>query len=290
MERTLLSETQVEQYRQEGYLVVPDLFNAGDITVVNNTIEDITADALAAGDYDDVLELEPESSGDQPALRRLNNPFDHHESFRNVATDDRLLDSIESLIGPNFVLHHSKLNAKPARVGSVVEWHQDLSYFPHTNDSLVTTLIYLDDATEENGCLQVLPRHHTHYFNHLLPDGEFAGMITEEIGDGRYGRTVPLEAKAGSAILMHCLTPHCSPPNGSAKNRRTLIFEYCAADAFPIYHPEATVKGKKAAHLLRGKRSNVARFGGPPPLVPRPSPAKSIYERQSRAKAATKTG
>lgn len=29
--------------------------------------------------------------------------------------------------------------------------------FPHTNDDLVTTLVYLDDATEENGCLQVLP-------------------------------------------------------------------------------------------------------------------------------------
>jgi len=88
-------------------------------------------------------------------------------------------DKIESLIGPDFGIQHSKLNMKPAKVGSVVEWHQDLAYFPHTNDSLVTTLIYLDDATEQNGCLQVLPRHHTHFFSHAGPDGLFAGMITE---------------------------------------------------------------------------------------------------------------
>jgi phytanoyl-CoA hydroxylase len=164
-----LSETQIYQFHHEGYLVIPDMYDADDLATVNKTIQEITDKALASGDYDDVLELEPESSDSQPVLRRMNNPFERHENFRQVATQDCLLDSIESLIGPNFVLHHSKLNAKPAKVGSVVEWHQDLSYFPHTNDSLVTTLIYLDDATEENGCLQVLPRHHTHYFNHLLP-------------------------------------------------------------------------------------------------------------------------
>jgi phytanoyl-CoA hydroxylase len=114
-------------------------------------------------------------------------------------------------------------------------------------------------------------------------------MITEEIDDGRYGRPIPLEAKAGSTILMHCLTPHCSLPNRSEKHRRTLIFEFCAADAFPIHHPDSVVSGKKLTHLLRGKRSDYARFGGPAPLIPRPSPAKSIFDRQTLAKASLKT-
>ena len=54
---------------------------------------------------------------------------------------------------------------KPAKVGSAVEWHQDMAYFPHTNDDLVTTLVYLDDATEENGCLRCSATSH-HYFDH----------------------------------------------------------------------------------------------------------------------------
>jgi ectoine hydroxylase-related dioxygenase (phytanoyl-CoA dioxygenase family) len=151
------------------------------------------------------------------------NPFEQHEAFRALATDDRILDRIESLIGPDFNLQHSKLNMKPAGVGSPVEWHQDLAYFPHTNDDLVTTLVYLDDATEENGCLQVLPRHHHHFFDHSADDGSFAGMITEDLGDGRYGRAVPLPALAGSVIFMHCVLPHSSLPNRSSCSRRTLI-------------------------------------------------------------------
>ena len=67
--------------------------------------------------------------------------------------DDRILNRIKLLIGPNIAFQHSKLNMKPAKVGSIVEWHQDLAYFPHTNTNLVTTLIYLDDAPKENGCL-----------------------------------------------------------------------------------------------------------------------------------------
>ena len=60
-------------------------------------------------------------------------------------------------------------------------------------------------------------------------------MITETVDDGRFGNPVPLEAPAGSVIFMHCVTPHSSKPNRSENPRRTLIYEYRAADAFPIY-------------------------------------------------------
>ena len=49
---------------------------------------------------------------------------------------------------------------KPAGVGSPVEWHQDLSYYPLTHRGSVSILFYLDDAAVENGCLQVIPRRH----------------------------------------------------------------------------------------------------------------------------------
>src|SRR5262245_25614694 len=151
------TEDQVEQYRNEGYLVVERLFDAEDLARVDATIGQMTDQALAGGDFSKVLELEPEAVDDQRVPRRIFSPYDQHETFRSLAHDPRLLDKIESLIGRNFSLQHSKLNMKPARVGSAVEWHQDMAYFPHTNDDLVTTLIYLDEATEENGCLQVLP-------------------------------------------------------------------------------------------------------------------------------------
>ena len=284
MAKHSLTDEQIEQYRNDGYLVVERLFDANDLKRVDQTIREMTDAALKGGDFSKVLELEPEPIDGQRVPRRIFSPYDQHDTFRDLAHDPRLLDKIESLITPNFHLQHSKLNMKPAKVGSAVEWHQDMAYFPHTNDDLVTTLVYLDDATEENGCLQVLPRHHTHYFEHSGKDGKFAGMITEDLGI--FGKPISLAAPAGSAIFMHCITPHASLPNRSARARRTLIYEYRAEDAFPIYYGEMTNISEAKYRPMRGKAAKFARFGGPPPLIPNVGKYASLYELQNQAKAA----
>src|SRR5262249_49437503 len=248
-----LTDEQVDYYRNEGYVVVERLFDADTLAKVDATIRQMTDQALSGGDFSKVLELEPEPVEGQRVPRRIFSPYDQHETFRALAHDPRLLDKVESLIGGDFNLQHSKLNMKPAKVGSIVEWHQDLAYFPHTNDSLVTTLVYLDDATEQNGCLQVLPRHHTHFFNHAGPDGLFAGMITEPVEDGRFGNPFSRAAPAGSVIFMPCITPHASLPTRSDKARRTLIYEYRASDSFAIYYQHMTLGMQPKNRQLRGK-------------------------------------
>ena len=279
------SQRELEQYRSEGYVVIPNLFDRAELERTYACIRELTRAALASSDHSKIMELEPESVDGERVPRRIYDPFEQHEAFRALATSPKIMDRIEKLIGPSFGIQHSKLNMKPAKVGSVVDWHQDLTYFPHTNSDLVTTLVYLDDATEENGCLQVLPRHHHHFFNHALPDGTFAGMITDDVSDGRYGRAVPLPAPAGSVIFMHCILPHSSLPNRSIKPRRTLIYEYRAADAFPIYFADSVVQYEAKAHHLRGKPATTARFGGPAPVIPKlKSTMKSLYEMQRAAK------
>jgi phytanoyl-CoA hydroxylase len=280
-----LSDEQVQQYRTDGYVVLPALFDRSDLEKIDATIRSLVDRALSGDDMSKVLELEPEPVDGRRVPRRVFNPYDQHEAFRNLAEDTRLLDCIEQLIGPAFNLQHSKLNMKPAKVGSVVDWHQDLAYFPHTNDDIVTTLIYLDDASEQNGCLQVLPRHHFHFFDHNTTDGVFAGMITEDLDTGRFGRPVPLAAPAGSVILMHCLTPHSSLPNRSDRPRRTLIYEYRAADSFPIYYSEMTAVAEAKYRPIRGDRAQFARFSGPPPLIPNVGKYQSLYALQAASKA-----
>ncbi len=287
MPKYSLTEGQIERYRTESHVVIPSVFDKRELAQVDQTIRELTEQAIEAGEADKLMELEPEPVDGVRVPRRIFNPFEQHECFRNLATDDRILGRIESLIGPNIALQHSKLNMKLAKVGSVVEWHQDLAYFPHTNSDLVTTLIYLDDATEENGCLQVLPGHHDHFFDHRLPDGSFAGMITESIDDGRFVKPVSLAAPPGSVIFMHCITPHSSLPNKSNKPRRTLIFEYRAADAFPIYFGDYVHEMEKHTFHLQGEPSRTARFGGPVPMMPAiagNAQQKSLYTLQEEAR------
>ena len=286
MSVTRLSDDQIESYRREGYLVLPGFFGADEMAEVDRAILEVSETALASDDWSDVLELEPELLDGHQVPRRIYEPFDKHETFRQIGSEPRLLNCLEALIGPNIAHKSSKINMKPARVGSVVEWHQDMAYYPSTNDDQVAVLIYVDDATEKNGCLQVLPRHHTHFFDHTGADGQFAGMITEDLSGGRFGQPLPLAAPSGSAILLHGLTPHASLPNLSDEPRRTLIYEFQAADCYPIYFGEMTSHSAYInIQMLRGKPARFARFGGPAPLIPSYTGLwKSLYQLQEEAK------
>ena len=118
MTRHHLSEEHIRHFRTEGFVVAPSLFAATEFTAINSAIEELTERAFKNEEPDSIMEFESESIAGRPVARRIYNPFDQHEAFRTLATDDRILDRIESLIGADFNLQHSKLNMKPAGVGS----------------------------------------------------------------------------------------------------------------------------------------------------------------------------
>ncbi|WP_116209691.1 phytanoyl-CoA dioxygenase family protein [Streptomyces olivoreticuli] len=275
-----LTQQQIEHYRREGFVAVPSLLSEEDIRLIDASIAEL-AEETDTERITLVFEFEHESVDGKRVPRRLYNPYEQHENFRKLAVDERITDRMVSLLGPNLALQHSKLNLKPARVGAPVDWHQDLTYFPHTNDDLVAVLIYLDDATEQNGCIEVLPRRHLRFLDHSLPDGTFAGRITEDLDEEQYGAPVTVEGRAGSAIILHPLAPHRSAKNISTERRRALIYQYRAADAFPIYTGPHVVDVENCAHHIRGERSPIARFGGPQPTIYRPNGRpKSLYQLQ----------
>lgn len=274
-----LDEKQKAHYRREGWLVVPEVLGADDLVELDEVIRVVVTTAFASGEAEKQLEIEPADTGPNPALRRILQPYERHSGFRSIAQDPRIVDRVESLIGPDLELHHSKLNWKPARVGSPVVWHQDLSYYPHSNDAVLAVLIYLDRATEANGCLQVLPRRHGEYLNHAAPNGEFVGRLTEEVSADLEPEL--LAAPAGSAIFLHGLTPHASLPNHSTTDRRTLIFAYRAGDAYPLFYGSRTAHDEQGCRTIRGHRAHNARFAGPSPIVPRINTTNSLYDIQT---------
>src|SRR5260370_13657548 len=119
------------------------------------------------------LEMEPQQEPDGRLVRRIYEPCTHYAPFRDLSEMPELLDALEILLGPDLSFHYSKINMKPPAIGSVVEWHQDLSYYPLTNSSSLAVLIYLDDADVENGCLQVLPGRYNVRRLCQLKDGYF---------------------------------------------------------------------------------------------------------------------
>jgi ectoine hydroxylase-related dioxygenase (phytanoyl-CoA dioxygenase family) len=274
-----LTPEQRRRYEVDGFFVAAGFLGPATLSSLYAAVDEVID---AAGDEgSSVVEFEEETIGGTRVPRRIFHPFENHSVFRDLAVSPQVIEPVKELLGPNLALQHSKLNMKSARVGAPVEWHQDMTYFPHTNTSLVALLIYLDDATIDNGCLQVLPGHHNEFLDHALPDGSFAGMITERIDS----TPVTLEGPAGTAIFVHPLTPHRSLENRSSSSRRVLIYQYRAADAFPIYNGRQIVWCEQRAHHLTGEVARFARFGGVAPAIYFPAnPARSIFELQASSR------
>ena len=273
-----------DEYMKKGYVSFPALLDGEELKTLLNEIDRISLGNTLASHDKTRLEMEPQQGPEGRLVRRIYEPCKHYAPFRELSEAPKLLDAVESLLGPNLLLHYSKINMKPPSIGSVVEWHQDLSYYPLSNSSSLAVLIYLDDADVGNGCLQVIPgRHNDPLLNHCK-DGYFMGKVVEPIDESR---AVPLEGKAGTAIFMHCMTPHASVTNRSNRPRRTLILSYRAADAFPIYSGDVTVELERATRLVRGKPAESARFSFQEfPIPRRKQRVASLYELQELSRKA----
>lgn len=274
----MLTAQQVEQYRRDGYTMCPGFLGQEEVSSLLADIEQICAGNTLANHDKTRIEMEPNQPPEGSLVRRIYEPCTYYSAFRAFAESDKVLDCVERLLGPNLVFHYSKINMKPPSIGSVVEWHQDLAYYPLTNRDSVSILFYLDDAAAANGCLMVMPGRHLGPLMDHTRNGIFQGQITEAVDESQ---AVLVEGIAGTVTFMHCMTPHASASNTSDRPRRTLILSYRAADAFPIYAGEMTPKGEAHVRAVRGKRPNVARFSMTEFPIPRyPRLTASLYELQ----------
>jgi phytanoyl-CoA hydroxylase len=274
----MLTAEQVLQYRREGYTVAPHFLNEQEVSGLVVEIEKICKGNTSAGHDTSRMEMEPNQGPEGTLVRRLYEPCTYYPVFRDLSDADKLLDCVQQLLGPNLLFHYSKINMKPPAIGSVVDWHQDLAYYPLTNTDSLAVLFYLDDADIGNGCLQVIPGRHLGPLMNHTRGGLFQGGVTEPVDESQ---AVALEGKAGAAIFMNGMTPHASVINISPRPRRTLILSYRAADAFPIYFGETTIRAETYVRQSRGEPAPAARFTLREIAIPRQlRQTASLYELQ----------
>jgi phytanoyl-CoA hydroxylase len=279
-----MTELNRKEYDEKGYVSYPGLVDPAQLTTLLAEIDRIS-DGNTLGSHDKTrLEMEPNQKPEGRLVRRIYQPCTHYAPFRELSDSPKLLDAVATLLGPDLVFHYSKINMKPPAIGSVVEWHQDLSYYPLTNASSLAVLIYLDDADVENGCLQVIPgRHNGGLLNHAQ-DGYFVGKVVEPVDESE---AVPLEGKAGTGIFMHAMTPHASVTNFSNRPRRTVILSYRAADSFPLFTGD-TNEMESFTRVVRGKPAEFARFSFQQfPMPHRKGRVASLYELQESSRKQT---
>lgn len=279
----MISAKDVEDYQKDGWLVVDNVLDTAELEQARAAIRTLVEGARNITAHTDIYDLEPDHSPDAPRVRRIKIPHKHTPFFFELARSPKLVSILQALLGTNSVrLHGSKINMKSPSGGSPVEWHQDWAFYPHTNDDVLAVGIMLDDCTVENGAMLMVPASQKGpVFDHHS-DGYFCGAMDPAAVD--LDRAVPCVGRAGSMSFHHVRTVHGSAENRSDKARTLLLYEFAAADAWPL----AGVPDLAAfdARLVSGESTTQPRVTAVPVRMPLPpSPRQgSIYENQLTAK------
>jgi len=281
----MISEKDVQAYRRDGLIVVPDVLGADTLAEVRKVIAELVAGSVDTLEHTDVYDLEPGHTAEDPKVRRIKAPHKVHPIFDEIVRSAAVLDILRKLIGPGLRLHGSKLNMKSARYGSPVEWHQDWAFYPHTNDDILAIGVLLDDCDLSNGPMLVVPGTHTReVFDHHGDDGCFAGLIDSDLIKDEIAQAVPCIGRAGSMSFHHVRALHGSALNTSDRSRNLLLYEVAASDAWPLMGVKDFDEFN--SRLLSGDVVVTPRLTDVPVRMPLPPATRqgSIYETQSAAK------
>ncbi|MCJ8007484.1 phytanoyl-CoA dioxygenase family protein [Lederbergia wuyishanensis] len=219
----MISARDVEFYKENGYLLVKNVFNSQEVEKMKKAIENILLRAAEAnkdanhtwqGDYI------PEEELKKLVLKGFHDVHYHDAAFTKAVAHPNMVSILSQLIGSNVQLHHSKMLVKPPEKGAAFPMHQDHPYFPHEKHTVLAASVHLDNADEQNGCIHVIPGSHKagpikHIGSYYLDPKEYP------IESG-----VSCPAEAGDVLFFNYLTIHGSKPNSSERTRRNVLFEY----------------------------------------------------------------
>jgi phytanoyl-CoA hydroxylase len=280
----MFTADQVASYHREGYVVAKSVLDQQELGKLRKALEEILEGARGLSGHTDIYDLEPFHTPTEPRVRRVKTPHKHFPIFREFVQSPKVVALLQQLLGPDVRLHGSKINIKAPHGGAAVEWHQDWAFYPHTNDDVLAVGVMLDDCLMENGPLMILPETHKGPVYDHHADGYFAGAMDPADYGLDTSKAVALTAPAGSMSFHHARVLHASAQNTSNRSRWLLLYEFTAADAWPLSGVKDLAEFD--ALMIAGAKTIEPRLADVPVRLPLPPALNqgSIYENQRAMK------
>jgi phytanoyl-CoA dioxygenase PhyH len=227
----LLSEVQIAQYRDDGYLAPIRIMDEGEALGLRGALEAV--EARMGGPL----------RGDLRHKSHLLFPF-----LADLVRHKLLLDAIEDLLGPDLLCWTSNFFIKEAQNPAFVSWHQDSTYWGLSAPEVATAWVALTPSNTANGAMAVIPKSHksdqiphrdTFDRHNLLTRGQEVAVAVDE------RKAVPLILQPGEMSLHHVRLVHGSPPNPSPDRRIGFAIRY-----IPTHIRQ--LEGEDSATLVRG--------------------------------------
>jgi non-haem Fe2+, alpha-ketoglutarate-dependent halogenase len=234
-----LSAEKRQFYEENGYLFPIRVFTDSETAEFRQQFDDYTEQ-----NRDRLHNLIPRERRAVYGLTHLMLPWVYQ-----IVSHPRVLDSVESAIGPNILVWGSDWFVKFARDAAFISWHQDGAYWGLNPPKVTTAWIALSPSTLESGCMQVmpgtqkmqLPQRETYALDNALSRGQEIALDVDE------SKAVALCLAPGEMSLHHIGIAHGSKANKSDYPRIGIAVRYIA--------PEVIQKGseRQIVQLVRGQ-------------------------------------
>jgi ectoine hydroxylase-related dioxygenase (phytanoyl-CoA dioxygenase family) len=241
-----LNKSQLEQYRETGFLFLPGCFSHPEIEVVTSQIPAVFSRESQAR----ILEKDSHTVRTVFAAHWIN------DVLYKLAHHPRVVEPAMQMLDGDVYIHQFRINAKAALTGDIWQWHQDFIYWLYEDGMLepraLTAAVFLDDVTEFNGPMLLVPHSHRCGIIETPPRNTASKWMATVIADLKYslspGDLAPLVAKSGivapkgprgSVLFFHCNLVHGSGPNMSPSDRKIVFitFNSTANALVPVREP-----------------------------------------------------
>jgi phytanoyl-CoA hydroxylase len=240
MSDTHLTPQQVEQFHQDGYLILPAVFRQDEILHMqqesDRLIELLINSSIATKRSSTRIDVVKGGNG-VPVVRKVQPINDLSEYLAQVGNDARLLDPMRDLMQDEPILIEERINPKQTlqtlipgfalstRVSDAFPIHNDWAYYKEQQypQEVISSAISLDECTSHNGPLRVWPGSHKAHLEHDRIEN-FGLQVPPNLIDHNGGEDVM--SPAGSVMFFHSLLVHNSRPNETNKPRRLLIYSH----------------------------------------------------------------
>ena len=226
-----LSEAQVDQFHEQGYVVIEDLIDADTVAAVMHDLDEIEAE------MDDLLKGAPGERAfiaERGAIMFAPHAVTRSEAARAVSRHPAIAEVCHDLVGENVRLYWDQLVYKKPEKPREFPWHQDNGYTYVVPQQYLTIWLSLTDAAVDAGCPWVVPGAHL--------GGTLAHDYVDPLGFQCFPDhpdAVAAPVGAGGAVVFSSLTPHKTGPNTTDGVRKTYILQY-APDGAEVLEGDAS--------------------------------------------------
>jgi phytanoyl-CoA hydroxylase len=216
-----LTAEQARAYDRDGYVVLPQVFNAAAIDRIRADTDPIQERAAAA-----LRRLNPAS---RPPFTITSHLVLHSAWLRGLCGAGVLPMIAADLMGPRVRLYWDQAVYKVPITSGAFDWHQDNGKVFVSPQHYITCWIAMTDATEASGCLWVANGLHVRgTLRHWQRDRAWV-CLDEAPAD-----CTPVPMRAGDLAVFSSVTVHKTLRNQSESTRKAYVVQYAPDGAVAL--------------------------------------------------------